>query len=63
MTILMGDLNAKIGSDNIRYKEVMGRQGLGKMKENGDMLADFCACNNMIIGGSFFPHRTIHKAT
>ncbi|KAK2170789.1 hypothetical protein NP493_1142g00003 [Ridgeia piscesae] len=31
MTILMGDLNAKIGSDNSGYEEVMGRQGLGKM--------------------------------
>ena len=63
MTILMGDLNANIGSDNSGYEEVMGRQGLGKMNENGEMLADFCAFNNMIIGGSVFPHRRIHKAT
>ncbi|KAK2140552.1 hypothetical protein NP493_5722g00002 [Ridgeia piscesae] len=63
MTILMGNLNAKIGSDNSGYEEVMGRQGLGKMNENGEMLADFCAFNNMIIGGSVFPHRRIHKAT
>ena len=63
MTILMGDFNAKIGSDNNRYEEVMGRQGLGKMSENGEMLADVCAFNNMIIGGSVFPHRRIHKAT
>ena len=33
------------------------------MNENGEMLADFCAFNNMIIGGSVFPHRRIHKAT
>ena len=63
MTILMGDLKAKIGSYNSGYEEVMGRQGLGKMNENGEMLADFCALNNMIIGGSVFPHRRIHKAT
>ena len=63
MTILMGDLNAKIGSDSSGYEEVMGRQGLGKMNENGEMLADFCAFNNMSIGGSVFPHRRIHKAT
>ena len=30
MTILMGDLNAKIGSDNSGYEEVMGRQNLVK---------------------------------
>ena len=63
MTILIGDLNAKIGSDNSGYEEVMGRQGLGKMNENGEMLDDFCAFNNMIIGGSVFPHRRIQKAT
>ena len=33
------------------------------MNENGEMLADFCACNNMTIGGSVLPHRRIHKAT
>ena len=36
---------------------------MGKMNENGEMLADFCAFNNMIIEGSVFPHRRIHKAT
>ena len=62
-TILVGDLNAKIGSDNSGYEEVMGKQGLGRMNENGEMLADVFAFNNMIIGGSVFPHRRIHKAT
>ena len=47
MTILIGDLNAKIGSDNSGYDEVMGRQGLGKINENGKILADFCAFNNI----------------
>ena len=63
MTILTGDLNAKIGSDNSGYEEVMGRQGLGKMNENGEMFTECFACNNMIIGSSVFPQRRIHKAT
>ena len=33
------------------------------MNEHGEMLADLCAFNNMVIGGSVFPHRRIHKAT
>ena len=41
MPVLMGDMNAKIGLDNSGYEEVMGRQGLGRMNENGEMLADF----------------------
>ena len=61
MTILMGDLKAKIGSDNSGYEEVRGRQGLGKTNENREILADLCVFNNMIITGSVFPHRRIHK--
>jgi len=63
VTILMGDLNAKIGADNTGYEQVMGKHRLGRMKENGEQFADFCAQNNLVIGGSVFEHRCIHKAT
>ena len=35
VTILMGDFNGKIESDNIGYEEVMGQHGLGVMNDNG----------------------------
>ena len=41
----------------------MGQQGLGEMNDNGERFADLCATSNLLIGGSFFQHRTIHKAT
>ena len=63
MTVLMGDFNAKIGADNRGYEEVMGRYGIGEMNENGEMFADLCASNRLVIGVSVFPHRRIHKAT
>nr|KAG5714221.1 hypothetical protein BaRGS_018438 [Batillaria attramentaria] len=63
MTILMGDFNAKIGSDNTGYEDTMGTHGLGQMNENGERFADFCALNQLVIGGSIFPHKRIHKAT
>nr|KAG5692954.1 hypothetical protein BaRGS_031532 [Batillaria attramentaria] len=63
MTILMGDFNAKIGSDNTGYENTMGTHGLGQMNENGERFADFCALNRLVIGGSIFPHKRIHKAT
>ena len=59
----MGDINAKIGQDNTGYEEVTGRRGLGIMNGNGERFADLCAMNNLITGGSVFPHRRIHKAT
>ena len=63
MTILMGDFHAKIGRDNTGYEEVMGKQGLGEMKENGEKFADLCSLNQLVIGGSIFPHKRTHKAT
>jgi len=63
ITILMGDFNAKIGSDNKNYPDSMGQEGLGKMNENGEIFADFCESNKLVIGGSVFPHKKIHKAT
>ena len=27
------------------------------------MFADFCAANSIVIGGSVFPHKEVHKAT
>ena len=61
--ILMGDLNAKTGSNNTGRERTMGRHGLGCLNENGERFADLCAVNDLVIGGSIFPHKTIHKAT
>jgi len=46
---------------HILYHEVMGRHGLGTMNENGERFADACALDNMVIGGSVFLHKRIHK--
>ena len=63
MVIVMGDLNAKVGDDNEGYETVMGKEGLGDMNDNGERFADFCDLQDLVIGGSVFPHKRIHKAT
>ena len=63
ITVLMGDLNAKIGADNRGYERTMGRHGLGQMNENEEKFADFCAEHDLVIGGSCFPHKDVHKST
>ena len=60
---LMGDLNAKIGNVNFGLKDVMGRHGLGTRNENGDMFIDLCVNCNLVISGSLFLHKNIHKIT
>jgi endonuclease/exonuclease/phosphatase family metal-dependent hydrolase len=59
----MGDLNAKICDDNTGLKNVMGRYGMGARNENGEMFTDIFMNYNLVIGGSLFPHKNIHKAT
>ncbi|VDO66557.1 unnamed protein product [Schistosoma margrebowiei] len=62
-TILMGDLNTKVGIDNTGYEDIIGRHGLGERNENGCKFANLCAFNKSVIGGTIFPHQRIHKAT
>ena len=63
INIVMGDLNAKVGEDNRHYEQVMGKHGLGQINDNGDRLLACCVYNNLVIGGTIFPHKKIHKAT
>ena len=41
----------------------MGQHELGVMNDNEERLADLCALSKLVLGGSVFPHRRIHKVT
>ena len=49
---MIGDLNAKVGSDNVNFERVMGRERCEVQNDNGERLVKWCAFNNMIIGGT-----------
>lgn len=61
--ILMGDFNAQIGSDNIDYERIMGRQAIGTCNENGELFLEICNNHDLKIAGSVFPHKECHKVT
>ena len=63
MLLILGDLNAKVESDNTGREHVMGKHGIGTINDNGERLADFCEENNLLIGGTLFQHKHIHKTT
>lgn len=63
IVILLGDLNARIGSDNKNFEKCMGSHGLGVKNENGQMFVEMCSNHNLVIGGSLFPHKDCHKYT
>ena len=62
LNIIIGDANAKVGEDNTGYEETMGKHGVGQMNENGERFANICSFNRLVIGGTIFPHKKIHKA-
>ncbi|VDO97422.1 unnamed protein product [Schistosoma curassoni] len=63
LTILMGDLNAKVEMDITGYEDIVGRNGLRERNENGEIFVNLCAFNKLVIGGTIFQHKRIHKTT
>lgn len=41
----------------------MRQHGIGTRNENEHMFPDFCADNNLVIGGTIFAHKEAHKIT
>lgn len=61
--IVMGDLNAKVGSDNTHREHIMGKEGVGTRNDNGERFVDFCTDEDLVIGGTLFKHQLSHKVT
>lgn len=61
--LIMGDLNAKVGSKNKGRENIMGKHGIGVMNDNGERLTSFCQENRLLIGGTISQHKDIHKLT
>ncbi|XP_042877372.1 craniofacial development protein 2-like [Penaeus japonicus] len=52
ITLVMGDLNAKIGKG--RYEDIVGNFGLGNRNERGDTWIEWCSVEKQVIANSFF---------
>lgn len=52
VTIIMGDLNAKVGKG--RYGRAVGPYGLGERNERGDRWANWCEGQDLIITNTWF---------
>lgn len=61
--IIAGDLNARVGSDNTLWKDVMGRHGVGKENGNGHLLLEFCTEMNLKIVNTLPYLKTKFKTT
>jgi exonuclease III len=61
--ILLGDLNAKVGREEI-YQGLSGRHSMNlNTNNNGQRLLEFAAAKNMVVSSTRFLQKEIHKQT
>ncbi|KAL1446168.1 hypothetical protein WDU94_012372, partial [Cyamophila willieti] len=61
--IVMGDMNAQVGSNRTSYETIMGPWGYGNRNLEGERLIDLCIRNELIIGNTWYKKRESHKIT
>jgi hypothetical protein len=63
MKILLGDLNAKVGREDI-FKSATGNERLHEISnDNGVTVINFATSENLIVKSTMFPHHNIRKYT
>lgn len=61
--VLLGDFNARIGSDYSLWAPVLGKHGIGKCNANGLLLLGLCTEHSLSIANTYFRLKTKHKTT
>ena len=60
---LLGDFNARVGTDHTSWPDCLGHFGIGKLNENGQRLLELCSLNNLCITNTFFPTKPHHRVS
>jgi exonuclease III len=61
--IVLGDMNAHLGSNRTGWETVLGKYTRGMVNDNGTRLLSFACNNNLRITNTFFRHRLKHVLT
>jgi hypothetical protein len=63
MKILLRNFNAKVGREDI-FKPTIGNDSSHEIGNgNGVRVVNFVTYKNLVVKGTIFPHRSIHKYT
>ncbi|XP_046998223.1 uncharacterized protein LOC124613553 [Schistocerca americana] len=60
---ILGDFNARVGSDNDIWPNCLGHHGVGKMNENGQRLLEVCCFYGLCITNTYFQLKDQHKVS
>ncbi|CAH1245993.1 Hypp7629 [Branchiostoma lanceolatum] len=61
--LLMGDFNARVGSDSQSWPDVIGAHGVGRKNSNGQMLLTLCSEHGLTVTNTLYQLPDIHKVT
>ena len=60
---LLGDFNARVGSDYDSWPRTIGHFGVGKLNENRQRLFELCSYHDLCITNTFFSTKTHHRVS
>ena len=61
--ILLGDFNARVGSDHEAWPMCIGKFNVGNMNDNGQRLLELCSRFQLCVANSFFYSKPQHKVS